>query len=76
MGTDKAKKAKRAAEKAKKVAEVQAQKLRALHALKTYKPATLADHVQVASSEYKGIYPKRDKWRSQTRVSQVSDNIG
>ena len=72
MGTDKAKKAKRAAERAKKGGEVQAQKLRALHSLKTHKPTTLTILEQMRSSEYTGVYPRRDKWWPQIRVSQGS----
>ena len=50
--------------------------LRTTHALTKHKPATLADHVQVGSSEYKGVYLRRGgKWQSQITVSQSGGNI-
>ena len=67
--SDKAKNAKRAAETAKKGAEVHSQTLTALHALKTSNPATLTILKQMGPSEYKGIYPNKNTWWSQIKVS-------
>ena len=69
LGTHKAKKA------AERVAEVQTHKLRASNGLTDNLNATLTILEQTGSSEYKGISPHRNKWRSQTQVSQGSDNI-
>ena len=39
------------------------------------KPASLTIFKQTESSEYKGVCPKRDKWRPQIGVSQGIGNI-
>ena len=69
LGTDKAKNA------AERAAQVHSQKLRASHGLTENLTATLTILDQTESSEYKGVHPSRNKWRSEISVSQDSDNI-
>ena len=69
LGTDKAKKA------AERAAEVQTHNLRASHGLNENLTANLTILHQMRSSEYKGVHPRDNKWRSQIRVSRDCGNI-
>ena len=69
LGTDKAKKA------AARAAEVQTHKLRASNGLTDNLTATLTILEQTGSSEYTGVRPHGNKWRSEIRVSRGSESI-